>query len=138
MGNFVMNDVIGETTMKALGTAVPDRVTGGWNRGLNASFGGIEPETGKPFFGLPLLSNKGGSGAGKELDGWDCIGILTCGGAFAFDDYEIFEANLPATLLEHELCAGTVLRRSARGRRDPVTGHPAAYGRTGQHVVAAA
>jgi N-methylhydantoinase B len=103
MGNFVMNDVIGETTMKALGAAVPDRVMGGWNRGLNASFGGMEPETGKPFFGLPLLSNKGGSGAGKELDGWDCIGILTCGGAFAFDDYEIFEANLPATLLEHEL-----------------------------------
>ena len=103
MGNFVMNDVIGETTMKALGEAVPERVTGGWNRGLNASFGGLVPDTGEPFFGLPLLSNKGGSGAGKELDGWDCIGILTCGGAFAFDDYEIFEANLPATLLEHEL-----------------------------------
>ncbi len=103
MGNFVMNDVIGETTMKALGDAVPDRVTGGWNRGLNASFGGVTPETGEPFFGLPLLSNKGGSGAGKELDGWDCLGILTCGGAFAFDDYEIFEATHPATLLEHEL-----------------------------------
>ena len=103
MGNFVMNDVIGETIMKALGDAVPERVTGGWNRGLNASFGGIDPETGEPFFGLPLLSNKGGSGAGREIDGWDCLGILTCGGAFAFDDYEIFEANHPATLLEHEL-----------------------------------
>ena len=68
MGNFVMNDVIGETTMKALGEAVPDRVTGGWGRGLNASFGGLRPDTDAPFFGLPLLSNKGGSGAGKELD----------------------------------------------------------------------
>ena len=101
LGNFVMNDVIGETVMKALAPAAPDRVCAGWGRGLNVSLYGTDP-AGSEFLAVPLLSNKCGSGGVVGVDGWDCIGILTCGGGFAFDDYEVFEAGLPLTLLSHE------------------------------------
>ena len=102
LGNFVMNDVISETVMKALAPAAPDRVCAGWGRGLNVSLYGTDPTTGAEFLAVPLLSNKCGAGGVAGVDGRDCIGILTCGGGFAFDDYEIFEAGLPITLLGHE------------------------------------
>lgn len=107
MGNFVANDVVSETIMKALGAGLPDRVTAGWGRGLNANFGGKHPDTGETFFGLPLLTNKCGGGGTRGCDGWPAIGLLTCGGAFAFDDYEEFEATFPVRLLQHELWAGS-------------------------------
>lgn len=102
LGNFVMNDVIAETVMKALAPAAPDRVCAGWGRGLNVSLYGTDPATGAEFLAVPLLSNKCGAGGVAGVDGQDCIGILTCGGGFAFDDYEVFEAGLPITLLGHE------------------------------------
>ena len=102
LGNFVMNDVIAETVMKALAAAAPDRVCAGWGRGLNVSLYGTDPATGTEFLAVPLLSNKCGAGGVAGVDGQDCIGILTCGGGFAFDDYEVFEAGLPITLLGHE------------------------------------
>ena len=102
LGNFVMNDVISETVMKALAPAAPDRVCAGWGRGLNVSLYGTDPATGAEFLAVPLLSNKCGAGGVAGVDGQDCIGILTCGGGFAFDDYEVFEAGLPITLLSHE------------------------------------
>lgn len=102
LGNFVMNDVIAETVMKALAPAAPDRVCAGWGRGLNVSLYGSDPATGREFLAVPLLSNKCGAGGVAGVDGQDCIGILTCGGGFAFDDYEIFEGGMPITLLSHE------------------------------------
>jgi N-methylhydantoinase B len=59
------------------------------------------------FIGLPLLSNKGGAGAVDGADGWSCIGNINCAGGFAFDDYEVFEAVHPVTLLEHEYWEGS-------------------------------
>ena len=102
LGNFVMNDVIAETVMKALAPAAPDRVCAGWGRGLNVSLYGTDPATGREFLAVPLLSNKCGAGGVAGVDGQDCIGILTCGGGFAFDDYEVFEGGMPITLLSHE------------------------------------
>jgi N-methylhydantoinase B len=115
MGNFVMNDVIGETIMKAMADAVPDRVTAGWGRGLNVSLYGTDPRTEQDFYAVPLLSNKCGAGASYGVDGWDCIGLLTCGGGFAFDDYEVYESALPFDLLYHEYWEGSAGAGQWRG-----------------------
>jgi N-methylhydantoinase B len=101
MGNFVANDVVGEVVMKAMTSAAPDRVCAGWARGLQSNFSGVRPN-GKPFYHIPLMSNKGGGGAVEGVDGWSCIGLITCAGGFAFDDYEVFETSLPVRLIEHE------------------------------------
>jgi N-methylhydantoinase B len=101
MGNFVANDVVSETIMRAFAEPLRDRVTAAWGRGLNANFGGVL-ENGETFFGLPLLTNKCGGGGTQGYDGWGALGLLTCGGAFAFDDYEEFEAIFPARLVRHE------------------------------------
>jgi N-methylhydantoinase B len=102
MGNFVANDVVSEVIIKALSEPLSERVTAGWGRGLNANFGGTT-DSGESFFGLPLLTNKNGGGGTDGCDGWSAIGLFTCGGAFAFDDYEAFEAAFPVRLLCHEL-----------------------------------
>jgi N-methylhydantoinase B len=102
MGNFVANDVVAETVMKAFSACVPERVTAGWGRGLNANFGGRLSDSGESFLGLPLLTNKCGAGGTVGCHGWSAIGLITCGGAFAFDDYEEFEASFPVRLVRHE------------------------------------
>lgn len=108
MGNFVANDVVAEALMKALAPVLAPRVTAGWGRGLNASVGNPRAtDEAEPFFALPLLTNKPGGGGTEGCDGWSAIGPLTCGGAFAFDDYETFEAGFPIRLLRHELWPGS-------------------------------
>jgi N-methylhydantoinase B len=101
MGNFVANDVVSETIMQALAEPLRGQVTAAWGRGLNANFGGTLPG-GETFFGLPLLTNKCGGGGTQGSDGWGSIGLLTCGGAFAFDDYETYEATFCSRLVKHE------------------------------------
>jgi hypothetical protein len=41
--NFVMSDVVGDAIMTALAEAMPDRVTTGWGRAMNANFRGVVP-----------------------------------------------------------------------------------------------
>jgi N-methylhydantoinase B len=115
LGNFVMNDVIAEVMMKALAPAAPDRACAGWGRGLNVGLYGRDPGTGEEFLTVPLLSNKCGAGGLAGFDGQDCIGILTCGGGYAFDDYEVFDSARSITLLSHEYWEDSAGRGEWRG-----------------------
>ncbi len=101
-GNFTCQDVAAEALFGALAEALPDAVTAGWNRGESHNIRGIDPRTGGVFYDVPLIANKGGSGGTLGTDGWDNIGLIACGGGYAAQDYEIFEAQSPVRVLNHE------------------------------------
>jgi N-methylhydantoinase B len=101
-GNFTCQDVAMETIFRALAQAVPERVTAGWNRGESHNVRGVDPRTGRLFFDPPLIANKGGGGGTYGADGWSNIGIIACGGGYAAQDYEVWEAQVPALVLEHD------------------------------------
>jgi N-methylhydantoinase B len=101
-GNFTCQDIAMETIFRALADAVPDRVTAGWNRGESHNVRGVDPRTGRLFFDPPLIANKGGAGGTLDNDGWSNIGAIACGGGYAAQDYEVWEAQIPALVLEHD------------------------------------
>jgi N-methylhydantoinase B len=101
-GNFTCQDMAMETIFGALAEAVPGRVTAGWNRGESHNVRGVDPRTGRLFFDPPLIANKGGAGGTHGADGWSNIGIIACGGGYAAQDYEVWEAQIPALVLEHD------------------------------------
>lgn len=101
-GNFTCQDMAMETIFRALADAVPERVTAGWNRGESHNLRGVDPRTGRLFFDPPLIANKGGGGGTYGADGWSNIGIIACGGGYAAQDYEVWEAQVPALVLEHD------------------------------------
>lgn len=101
-GNFTCQDVASEAIFSALAGPLPDRVTAGWNRGESHNIRGLDPRTGRTFFEPPLIANKGGGGGTDGYDGWDNIGAIACGGGYAAGDYEIFEAQNPVRVLDHE------------------------------------
>jgi N-methylhydantoinase B len=101
-GNFTCQDVAMETIFRALADAVPERVTAGWNRGESHNVRGVDPRTGRLFFDPPLIANKGGGGGTFGNDGWSNIGCIACGGGYAAQDYETWEAQVPALVLDHD------------------------------------
>ena len=101
-GNFTCQDVAAEALFGALAEALPEAVTAGWNRGESHNIRGVDPRTGGVFYDVPLIANKGGSGGTLGTDGWDNIGLIACGGGYAAQDYEIFEAQSPVRVVNHE------------------------------------
>lgn len=101
-GNFTCQDVACEAIFRAMAEPMPDAVTAGWNRGESHNIRGLDPRTGGVFYDVPLVANKGGAGGTLGADGWDNIGLIACGGGYAAQDYEIFEAQSPVRVMNHE------------------------------------
>ena len=94
---------ISDAIFRALAPALPERVSAGWNRSMNFAVVGRDPRHGmRDYVDILFLALKGGSGATKEADGYDHIGLINCAGGLLDQDYEMFEIQDPHLLLKHE------------------------------------
>ena len=93
---------IADSIFKALSTAIPDRVTAGWNHLLCSLFTGIHPLTERKYVDICFLGMKGGSGALKGDDGYDHIGMIDASGGVLDQDYEMYEQQTPHRIIKHE------------------------------------
>jgi N-methylhydantoinase B/acetone carboxylase, alpha subunit len=96
---------IADSIFKALGNAIPEKVTAGSNHLLCSLFPGTHQRTGRKYVDICFLGMKGGSGAIMGNDGYDHIGMIDASGGVLDQDYEMFEQQTPHLLLQHEyLC----------------------------------
>lgn len=96
---------VADSIFKALGPAIPEKVTAGWNHLLCSLFTGIHPHTVNKYVDICFLGMKGGSGALKGDDGYDHIGMIDASGGVLDQDYEMYEQQTPHLILQHEyLC----------------------------------
>ena len=93
---------VADAIFKALGPAIPDRVTAGWNHLLCSLFTGIHPKTGNKYVDICFMGLKGGSGALEGDDGYDHIGMIDASGGVLDQDYEMYEQQTPHLILKHE------------------------------------
>jgi N-methylhydantoinase B len=91
-----------DAIFKALSSAIPDRVTAGWNHLLCSLFTGIHPRTGRKYVDICFLGLKGGSGALQGDDGYDHIGMIDASGGVLDQDYEMYEQQTPHRIIKHE------------------------------------
>ncbi|MFH1529862.1 MAG: hydantoinase B/oxoprolinase family protein [Pseudomonadota bacterium] len=87
---------------RAMETAVPDRVTAGWNHLLCSLTTGTNPRTKDRYVDICFMGLKGGSGAMRGVDGYDHIGMIDASGGMLDQDYEMFEQQTPHLLRQHE------------------------------------
>ncbi|MDO8366656.1 MAG: hydantoinase B/oxoprolinase family protein [Saprospiraceae bacterium] len=96
---------VADAIFKALGQAMPHRVTAGWNHLLCSLFTGIHPRTDSKYVDICFMGLKGGSGALEGNDGYDHIGMIDASGGLLDQDYEMYERQTPHQILKHEyLC----------------------------------
>ena len=93
---------IADSIFKALGPAMPGRVTAGWNHLLCSLFTGDHPRTNEKYVDICFMGLKGGSGALKGDDGYDHIGMIDASGGLLDQDYEMYEQQTPHLILKHE------------------------------------
>ncbi len=93
---------VADSIAKALSTAIPEKITAGWNHLLCSLFTGNHPKTNEKYVDICFLGLKGGSGALKNSDGYDHIGMIDASGGILDQDYEMFEQQSPHMLLYHE------------------------------------
>jgi len=91
-----------DAIFKALSSAIPDRVTAGWNHLLCALFTGIHPRTGRKYVDICFLGMKGGSGGLQGENGYDHIGMIDASGGVLDQDYEMYELQTPHRIIKHE------------------------------------
>jgi N-methylhydantoinase B len=91
-----------DAILRAMSQALPQMVTAGWNRALNATITGWDPRRKRPYVDILFLALKGGSGGTYLADGYDHIGLINCAGGIMAQDYEMFEIHDPHFLLKHE------------------------------------
>ena len=91
-----------DSIFKALSSAIPDRVTAGWNHLLCSLFTGIHPLTERKYVDIGFLGMKGGSGALQGDDGYDHIGMIDASGGVLDQDYEMYEQQTPHRIIKHE------------------------------------
>lgn len=96
-----MTDNITEAIMSALADALPERVTAGWGKAMNAALSGIDPDTGEPYVVLPVFQ-RNGPGAMDGYDGWDAFGFSGVVGQMRSPDIEMFEITSPHFVEYHE------------------------------------
>lgn len=96
---------IADSIFKALGPAMPGRVTAGWNHLLCSLFTGNHPRTGEKYVDICFMGLKGGSGALEGYDGYDHIGMIDASGGLLDQDYEMYEQQTPNLILKHEYLA---------------------------------
>ncbi len=94
---------VADAIFKALSSAIPNKVTAGWNHLLCSLFTGIHPETDRKYVDIGFLGMKGGSGALLYDDGYDHIGMIDASGGVLDQDYEMYEQQTPHMILKHEL-----------------------------------
>ncbi len=93
---------VADSIFKALGPAMPHRVTAGWNHLLCSLFTGDHPRTGEKYVDICFMGLKGGSGALEGDDGYDHIGMIDASGGLLDQDYEMYEQQTPHLILKHE------------------------------------
>jgi N-methylhydantoinase B len=91
-----------DAIMRALGPAIPGRVTAEWNELLCSLTTGMDPRKGTPYVDIGFMGLKGGSGAIEGVDGYDHIGMIDASGGVLDQDYEMFEQQTPHRLVKHE------------------------------------
>jgi N-methylhydantoinase B len=92
-----------DAIIRALAPVIPERVTAGWNNLLCSLSSGSDPRKGDaPYIDILFMGLKGGSGAMRDCDGYDHIGMIDASGGVLDQDYEMFEQQTPHTLIEHE------------------------------------
>lgn len=93
---------VADSIFKALGPAMPRRVTAGWNHLLCSLFTGDHPRTKEKYVDICFMGLKGGSGALAGDDGYDHIGMIDASGGLLDQDYEMYEQQTPHLILKHE------------------------------------
>jgi len=93
---------VADSIFKALGPAIPKKVTAGWNHLLCSLFTGLHPGTGSKYVDICFMGLKGGSGALEGNDGYDHIGMIDASGGLLDQDYEMYEQQTPHQILKHE------------------------------------
>lgn len=96
-----MTENITEAIMTALADALPDRVTAGWAKAMNAIMTGTDPDTGDPYVSLTVFQRTG-PGAMRGYDGWDAFGFSGVVGQMRSPDIEMFEITSPHFFEYHE------------------------------------
>ncbi len=91
-----------DAILKAFSLALPDRVTAGWNRMLALAVSGHDPRVNRPYVDILFNALKGGSGATRDYDGYDHIGLINCAGGILAQDPEMFELQTPNSIAKHE------------------------------------
>jgi N-methylhydantoinase B len=92
-----------EAIQRALASAMPERVTAGWNNLLCSLTTGLDREKNERYVDIGFMGLKGGSGALQGTDGYDHIGMIDASGGVLDQDYEMFEQQTPHRLIKHEL-----------------------------------
>ena len=93
---------IADSIFKALGPAMPKKVTAGWNHLLCSLFTGKHPRTNEKYVDICFMGLKGGSGALYGDDGYDHIGMIDASGGLLDQDYEMYEQQTPHQIVKHE------------------------------------
>ena len=93
---------VADAIFKALGPAIPEKVTAGWNHLLCSLFTGIHPRTNEKYVDICFMGLKGGSGALQGNNGYDHIGMIDASGGLLDQDYEMYEQQTPHLILKHE------------------------------------
>lgn len=93
---------VADAIFKALSTAIPNKVSAGWNHLLCSLFTGIHPRTNRKYVDICFLGMKGGSGALENDDGYDHIGMIDASGGVLDQDYEMYEQQTPHLIMKHE------------------------------------
>lgn len=91
-----------DAIMRALGPAIPGRVTAEWNELLCSLTTGVDPRKQVAYVDIGFMGLKGGSGAIEGTDGYDHIGMIDASGGVLDQDYEMFEQQTPHLLVKHE------------------------------------
>ncbi|MBI2840466.1 MAG: hydantoinase B/oxoprolinase family protein [Acidobacteria bacterium] len=107
-----------DAIIRALAPVIPERVTAGWNQLLCSLSTGMNPHRRDTYVDILFMGLKGGSGAMRDSDGYDHIGMIDASGGVLDQDYEMFEHMTPHTLIKHEfLCdsAGAGRHRGGLG-----------------------
>jgi len=110
-----------DAIIRALAPVIPERVTAGWNNLLCSLSTGQDPRKNDTYVDILFMGLKGGSGAMRECDGYDHIGMIDASGGVLDQDYEMFEQQTPHVLLEHEFLTDSAGAGERRGGLGVVT-----------------
>ncbi len=110
-----------DAIQRALGPAIPDRVTAGWNNLLSSLTTGRDDGKNDDYVDIFFMGMKGGSGAMRGTDGYDHIGMIDASGGVLDQDYEMFEQQTPHTLIKHEFLTDSAGAGEWRGGMGIVT-----------------
>lgn len=104
-----------DAIIRALAPVIPERVTAGWNQLLCSLSTGVNPHRNDTYVDILFMGLKGGSGAMRDCDGYDHIGMIDASGGVLDQDYEMFEHMTPHTLIKHELLCDSAGAGRQRG-----------------------